>query len=114
MAYPIITVGSPIAGEAPQTQISPTRMAGLPPINTVILPTVNGLVVGWCEFGGREHTCISPATHAGIPPIWTVGSPGPVIVPPWVEMSVTLAAAGIIDVSLLYILCSIPFTVVID
>jgi hypothetical protein len=44
--YPIKTVGSPTAAEAPQMQTSPTLMAGLPPMSTVVLPTGNGLTVG--------------------------------------------------------------------
>jgi hypothetical protein len=93
--YPIITVGSPIAAEAPQIAVSPTLIAGFPPIKTVVLPMGNGLTVGWCTFGGNEHTWLSPITAAGIPPIKTVGSPGPTILPPWVVVSNTLAAGGI-------------------
>ena len=37
---------APTAAEAPQMQVSPTRSAGLPPINTVVLPMGNGLAVG--------------------------------------------------------------------
>ena len=46
-------------------------------------PDPVGALFGW-----------SVATAAGIPPMSTVGSPGPMMVPPWVVVSVTRAAAG--------------------
>jgi hypothetical protein len=39
---------------------------------------------------------MSPTTAAGLPPIITVETPGPVIVPPWLLISPTQAAAGIV------------------
>ena len=92
------TVGSPTAAEAPQMQVSPTLMAGLPPMRTVALPMGKGEAVGWWALGGREHTWLSPMTQAGIPPIKTVASPGPMMVPPWLVVSSTLAAAGIFSI----------------
>jgi len=80
--YPIITVGSPTAAVAPQTETSPTRIAGFPPINTVVLPIGNGPTVGTCAGGGIAQMWLSPITEAGMPPIKTVGSPGPAIIPP--------------------------------
>ena len=92
---PISTVGAPTTAIAPQTQASVVLIAGLPPINTVVLPMGKGLTVGWWPTGGSEQACRSPATAAGNPPIKTVGTPGPVMIPPWLLTSVTLAAAGI-------------------
>jgi hypothetical protein len=46
-------------------------------------------------LGGNEQTWLSPITAAGIPPTKTVGSPGPMMVPAWVVVYVTLAAGGI-------------------
>jgi hypothetical protein len=62
--------------------VSEVRSAGMPPIITVPEPLGNGLAVGWCAFGGNEHTCWSVATAAGMLPISTVDTPGPTIVPP--------------------------------
>ena len=62
---------------------------------TVVLPTGKGLTVGAWPGGGIGQTWLSAATAAGMPPMSTVGAPGPTMVPPWVEMSPTLAAAGI-------------------
>lgn len=90
-----MTVGSPTAAMAPQMQVSVLRMAGIPPMSTVLLPLGKGLAVGWWALGGSEQTCMSPATAAGIPPISTVALPGPTMVPPCVLVSPTLAAAGI-------------------
>jgi hypothetical protein len=78
--HPIITVGSPTAAVAPQAQVSPTRTAGMPPINTVPLPTTKGVTGGWGT--GITQTCESPRIEAGMPPIKTVATPGPTIVPP--------------------------------
>lgn len=91
----MLTVGHPTAAPAPQMQVSVVRKAGTPPINTVELPAVNALDVGWCPLGGNEQICISPTTAAGCPPIITVLTPGPIMVPPWVDVSPTLTAAGI-------------------
>jgi hypothetical protein len=91
--YPIITVGAPIKIGAPQPAISPTRKAGLPPMNTVTLPIGKG--VGGCGVGTNEQACKSPTTAAGIPPIVTVGTPGPVIAPGCPVISPTLAALAI-------------------
>jgi hypothetical protein len=43
----MVTVGQPTAALAPQAQVSPVRNAGFPPIITVLLPIVKGLLVGW-------------------------------------------------------------------
>jgi hypothetical protein len=94
--HPTTTVGQPTTAEAPQAQASPTRRAGRPAIITVALPAVNGLTVGWWPLGGSEQACMSPSTAAGLPAIITVATPGPVIVPPWLVVSPTQAAAGIV------------------
>jgi len=90
----MITVGVPTAAEAPQMHTSPTRKAGIPPIKTVVLPIGKGLTVGTWPGGGIGQTCWSVATAAGIPPMRTVAFPGPIMVPPCVLVSVTLAAGG--------------------
>jgi hypothetical protein len=89
-------VGSPTAAIAPQMQVSVVRSAGRPPISTVVLPEGNTLAVGTWPGGGIEQTCWSVATAAGFYPIRTVATHGPRIVPPWVLVSVTRAAAGIV------------------
>lgn len=95
---PIRTVGQPTAALAPQRQTSVVRIAGLPQINTVVLPIINGEDVrcGVLGVGTIAQVCISPITAAGIPPIITVAAPGPVITPPCVVKSPNLAAADII------------------
>jgi hypothetical protein len=42
---PIVTVGHPTAAIAPQMHVSDVRIAGLPPIITVVLPMINGVAV---------------------------------------------------------------------
>ena len=42
----MITEGSPTAAIAPQMQASVVRNAGMPPINTLVLPIGKGLAVG--------------------------------------------------------------------
>ena len=81
--YPIKTVGSPIIPFAPHKQLSVTRNAGFPPMNTDVLPIGKMLDVKCPVFGGIIQTWLSVATEAGIPPISTEGSPGPRFVPPW-------------------------------
>ena len=81
---------------APQMHVSVVRRAGIPPIITVELPIGKGLTVGKCAGGGITQTWLSVAIAAGIPPISTVGTPGPIMVPPCVVTSPTLAAGGII------------------
>ena len=78
--------------------MSVTRMAGLPQINTVVLPIKKGEegICGVAAVGTIAQACISPITAAGIPPIITVGAPGPVTTPPCVVTSPTLTAAAII------------------
>ena len=98
----MMTVGHPTAAIAPQPHTSVVRNAGLPPISTVVLPITNG-DDGICAGGGIGQVCKSPITAAGIPPINTVGSPGPVITPPWVVTSPTLAAAAIPVLFLIYL-----------
>jgi hypothetical protein len=66
-------------------------------MSTVTLPIGNGLTVGWCPDGGSEQVWVSPITAAGIPPMSTVAAPGPVITPPWVLTSPTLAAGGMVS-----------------
>src|SRR5215470_14579278 len=62
---PISTLGAPLTIGAPQPDISPSRNAGRPPMNTVTLPLAKG--VGGCgpATGGIAQACISPATAAG-------------------------------------------------
>jgi hypothetical protein len=65
-------------------------------MRTVALPFGKILTTNGCaDDGGIEHWCVSNMTAAGAPPILTVGTPGPVIEPPCVVLSLTLAAAGI-------------------
>ena len=80
-----MTVGAPTAAIALHRQASVVRTAGRPPISTLLLPLEKGLTVGWWEMGGKTQTCKSPATAAGMPPTKTVATPGPVIVPPWMQ-----------------------------
>jgi hypothetical protein len=96
---PIITVGQPPIGMAPQPQGSVTRKAGLPPIITMELPRMNGDEGMWLG-GGMGQTWVSPITAAGMPPIITVETPGPMMTPPWLVGSPTLAAAAISSVFL--------------
>lgn len=93
---PIITVTQPTAGIAPQTQTSDVRNACFPPINTVALPVTNGETETCGDSEEIAQVCWSPITAAGSPPISTVGIPGPVMMPPCVEISVTLTAAAIV------------------
>src|SRR5689334_3640878 len=94
LSYPISTVGEPTAAPAPQMQVSLVRSAGRPPISTVVLPDGNALEVTWPVLAGITQTCESPATAAGMLPISTVETPGPMMVPPCVVVSVTRAAAA--------------------
>lgn len=105
---PILTVGQPAAGAAPQRARSPVRRAGLPPISTVVLPIGKTLTVRCPVLGGIGQICWSPATAAGIPPIQTVDTPGPATVPPCVVTSPNRAAAGI-SVFIQLIFTSDPF-----
>ena len=78
---PIRTSLVPVTIAAPQPATSPIRNAGLPPINTLVLPWLKG--VGACgpAVGGIAQAWVSPTTAAGMPPINTVDTPGPATVP---------------------------------
>lgn len=71
----MITVGKPSTMLPPCAVASPIRADGLPPINTVALPSI-------IVSGGPTQTHISPTTAAGIEPISTLGTPGPIMGPP--------------------------------
>jgi hypothetical protein len=94
---PICTVGNPPTITPPWAVISPCLAAGLPPINTDVLPFT-------ITSGGPAQTHMSETTDAGNPPISTFATEGPVTGPPTcglgvakgqVCISVILAAEGI-------------------
>jgi hypothetical protein len=66
---PISTVGAPTAITPPWVVRSPSRAAGIPPINTVLLPIA-------IAAGGPTSAISDPTVAAGIPAIRTVAITG--------------------------------------
>lgn len=64
---------------APQPVLSPRRAAGLPPMNTLVLPAMTALA--GCGVGAAAHVWVVPSTAAGKLPIRTLGTPLPTRTP---------------------------------
>lgn len=84
------TFDCPAMREAPQAVASPARAAGLPAMITFAEPETIGVV----PWPGRGQECRSPTRAAGAPTMRTFGAPE-MTVPPWLELSPCLTAAGI-------------------
>ena len=66
---------------APQPVMSPTRAAGMPPINTVGHPGGTTALGGCGTTPGNEQMWGVPTVAAGLPPMSTVNTPGGPITP---------------------------------